>query len=93
MGSPFCRCFVLFCYAIHFTLSLSEENQTDVIEALNSTFKHLDDLKNIADIYFVHMIDQICMYPIELHFNIVISTDTEALFCGRGGWIYLFQIV
>ena len=34
----------LFCYDRHFVLSLSEDNQSDVIEAFNSTSRYLDDL-------------------------------------------------
>ena len=34
----------LFCYERHFMLSLSEDNQSDVIEAFNSTSRYLDDL-------------------------------------------------
>ena len=35
------------CYEKDFMLSLSEENQSDVIEAFNSTSQYLDDLLNI----------------------------------------------
>ena len=34
----------LFCYERDFMLSLSEDIQTDVIEAFNSTSRYLDDL-------------------------------------------------
>ena len=37
----------LFCYERAFILSLSEDNQSDVIEAFNSTSRYLDDLLNI----------------------------------------------
>ena len=37
----------LFCYERDFMLSLSEENQSGVIEAFNSTSRYLDDLLNI----------------------------------------------
>ena len=33
-------------------LSLSDNIQTDIIEALNSTFRYLDDLLNIDNPYF-----------------------------------------
>ena len=36
----------LFCYERDFMLSLSEDNQSDVIEAFNSTSRYLDDLLN-----------------------------------------------
>ena len=34
----------LFCYERDFMLSVSEDNQSDVIEAFNSTSRYLDDL-------------------------------------------------
>ena len=34
----------LFCYERHFVLSLSDNNQTDIIEASNSNSRYLDDL-------------------------------------------------
>ena len=36
----------LFCYERDFMLSLSDNNQTDIIEASNSTSRYLDDLLN-----------------------------------------------
>ena len=40
----------LFCYERDFMLSLSDNNQTDIIEAFNSTSGYLDDLFNIDSI-------------------------------------------
>ena len=40
----------LFCYERDFMKSLSRENQTDIIEAFNSTSRYLDDLLNIDNI-------------------------------------------
>ena len=37
----------LFCDERDFVLSLSDNNQTDIIEAFNSTSRYLDDLLNI----------------------------------------------
>ena len=37
----------LFCYERDFMLSLSDNNQSDIIEAFNSTSRYLDDLLNI----------------------------------------------
>ena len=48
-------------------LSLSDNNQTDIIEAFNSTSRYLDDLLNIDNPYFVQMVGQI--YPTELQLN------------------------
>ena len=55
----------LFCYERDFMLSPSDNNQTDNIEAFNSTSKYLDDLLNIDNPYFEEMVGQI--YPTELH--------------------------
>ena len=54
----------LFCYERAFMLSLSDNNQTDIIEAFNSTSRYLDDLLNIDNRYFEQMVGQI--YPTEL---------------------------
>ena len=37
----------LFCYEKVFMLSISDNNQADVVEAFNSTSRYLDDLLNI----------------------------------------------
>ena len=57
-------------------LSLSDNNQTDIIEAFHSTSRYLDDLLNIANAYFEQMVGQI--YPTELQLNKAIFSDTEA---------------
>ena len=59
-------------------LSLSDNNQTDIIEAFNSTFRYLDDLLNIDNPYFEQMVGKI--YPTELQLNKANSSDTEAPF-------------
>ena len=48
-------------------LSLSDNNQADIIEAFNSTSRYLDDLLNIDNPYFEQMVDHI--YPTELQLN------------------------
>ena len=68
----------LFFYERDFMLSLSDNNQTDIIEALNSTSRYLDDLLNIDNPYFEQMVGQI--YPTELKLNKADSSDTEAPF-------------
>ena len=68
----------LFCYERDFMLSLSDNNQTDIIEAFNSTSNYLDDLLYIDNPYFEQMVGQI--YPTEIQFNKVNSSDTEAPF-------------
>ena len=68
----------LFCYERGFMLSLSDNNQTDIIEAFNSTSRYLDDLHSIDNPYFEQMVGQI--YPTELQFNKANSSDTKAPF-------------
>ena len=68
----------LFCYERDFMLSLSDNNQADIIEAFNSTSRYLDNLLNIDNPYFEQMVSQI--YPTELQFNKANSSDTEAPF-------------
>ena len=70
-------CF-LFCYERDFMLSLSDNNQTDNIEAFNSTSRYFDDLLNIDNPYFEQMVGQI--YPSEFQLNKDNSSDTEAPF-------------
>ena len=65
----------LFCYERDFMFSLSDNDQTDIIEAFNSTSRYLDDLLNIDNSYFEQMVGQI--YPTELQLN---SSDSEAPF-------------
>ena len=59
-------------------LSLSDNNQSDIIEAFNSISRYLDDLLNIDNPYFEQMVGQI--YPTELQLNEVNSSYTEAPF-------------
>ena len=68
----------LICYERDFMLSLSDNNQADIIEAFNSTSRNLDDLLNIDNPYFEQMVGQI--YPTELQLNKANSSDTGALF-------------
>ena len=57
----------LFCYERDFMLSLSDNNQTGIIEAFNSTSRYLDDFLNIDNPYFEQMEGQI--HPTELQLN------------------------
>ena len=54
----------LFYYERDFTLSLSDNNQMDIIEAFNS--RYLDDFLDIDNPYFEQIVCQI--YPTELQF-------------------------
>ena len=68
----------LFCYERDFMLSLSEDYQSDVVEAFNSTSRYLDDLLNIDYNFFDSMVNRI--YPSELQLNKANVSDTEASF-------------
>ena len=68
----------LFCYERDFMLSLSDNNQADIIEAFNSTSGYLDDLLHIDNPYFEQIVGQI--YPAELQLNKANYSDTEAPF-------------
>ena len=70
----------LFCYERDFMLSLSEDNQSDVIEAFNSTSRYLDDILNI-DTNFLDSMDKVNrIYPSELQLSKANMSDTEASF-------------
>ena len=59
-------------------LSLSEDSQSDVIEAFNSTSWYLDDLLNIDYNFFDSMVNR--FYTSELQLNKANVSDTEASF-------------
>ena len=68
----------LICYERDFMLALTEDNQSDVIEAFNSTSWYLDDLLNIDNNLFDSMVNRI--YHSELQLNEGNVSDTEASF-------------
>ena len=59
-------------------LSLSDNNQTDIIKDFNSTSRYLDDLLYIDNPCFEQMVGQI--YSTEFQLNKANSSYTEALF-------------
>ena len=59
-------------------LSLSDINQSGIIEAFNSTSRYLDDLLNIDNPNYEQMVGQI--YPTELQLNKANSSDPETPF-------------
>ena len=65
----------LYCYERDFMGCLKQDNQADVIEAFNSTSRHIDDLLNIYNPYFEGMVHQI--YPPELKLNKANISVTE----------------
>ena len=54
--APLVADLILFCYERDFMLSLSDNNQTDIIETFNSISRYLDDLLNIDNPYFEQMV-------------------------------------
>ena len=56
--------------------SLTKEKRYDLIDAFNSTSRYLDDLLNIDNIPFEHIVHRI--YPAELQLNKANASDTEA---------------
>ena len=80
----------LFGYERDFMLSLSEDSQSDIIKAFNSTSRYLDDLLNIDNNFFDSMVNRI--YPSELQLNKANVSDIEASFFGftfiYTGWFY-----
>ena len=76
--APLAADLFLFCYERDFMLSLSDDNQSEVIEAFNSTSRYLDDLLNIDNIFFDSMVTHI--YPSELQLNKANISDIEAFF-------------
>ena len=64
-----------FCSAMRGT---SKEKRYDLIDAFNSTSRYLDNLLNIDNIHFEHMVRRI--YPTELQLNKANASNTEAAF-------------
>ena len=75
---PWLQIYLLFCYERDFMMSLSDDKQSDVIDAFNTTSRYLDDILNINYVYFENMVSQI--YPSELQLNKANTSDTEAAF-------------
>ena len=68
---------VLFSYERDFyVLSISDNNQADVIEVFNFTSRYLDDLLDIDISSFEQTVGQI--YPTEIELNRADSFDTKA---------------
>ena len=54
----------LVCFERDFMKSVTKEKRYDLIDAFNSTCRYLDDLLNIDNIHFEHMVHRI--FPGEL---------------------------
>ena len=61
----------LFCYEVDFMMSLSNDKQTNIIDAFTTTSRYLDDILNINNVYFDNMVSWI--YPSKLQLNKLIS--------------------
>ena len=68
----------LFCYERDFMMSLSDDKQADVIDALSTTSRYWDDILNINNVYCDNIVSQI--YPSELQLYKANTSDTEAAF-------------
>ena len=60
----------LFYYERDFMLSLSEENQSGIIEAFNFISRYLDDPLNIYNNFFDSMVNRIYPSFFDLHLSI-----------------------
>ena len=58
--------------------SLTKVKRYYLIDAFNSTSRYLNDLLNIDNIYFEHIVHRI--YPAELQLNKANASDTEVAF-------------
>ena len=76
--APMVADLLLFCNERDLMMSLSGDKQADIIEALNTTTRYLDDILNIVNVYFDNMVSQI--YLSELQLNKANTSDTEAAF-------------
>ena len=59
-------------------MSLFDDKQADVIDALNTTSRYLDDSLTINNVHFDNMVSQI--YLLELQLNTANTSGTEATF-------------
>ena len=48
----------LFCHEKDFIMSLSDDKQIDILDALNTTSRYLDNILNINNVYFDTMVSQ-----------------------------------
>ena len=76
--APLVADWFLFCYERDFMPSLSGVKQAELIEAMKSTSRYLDDLLNINNPYFEGKVNRV--YPPELQLNRANTSDTEAPF-------------
>ena len=68
----------LFCYERNFMMSLTDDKQSDIIDAFSTTSRYLDDSLNTNNVYFYTMVRQIYLSNLQLYK--AITSDTEAAF-------------
>ena len=68
----------LLCYEREFMMSLSDDKQADVMDAFNTTFRYLDEILSINNVYFGNMICQI--FPSGLQLNKANTSESKAAF-------------
>ena len=76
--APLAADLVLFCYERYFMMSLYDDKQVDIIDAFNTTSRHLDDILNINNVYFDNTVSKI--YPSKLQLHKANASDTKAAF-------------
>ena len=59
-------------------ISHSDDKQTDIIDAFNTTSRYLDNILSINNVFFYYMVSQI--YPSELQLNKADTSNTEGAF-------------
>ena len=69
----------LLCYSRDFMMSLSDDNQSEVIESFNSTSRYLDDILNIDNTFFDSMVHYINLSELQLNKANVADTETSFL--------------
>ena len=65
--APLVADYTCFCYERDFMMSHSVDMQAYISDAFNTTFRYLDDILNINNIYFGNMVCQ--TYPLALQLN------------------------
>ena len=75
-GAPLVAHLFLFCYERDVMMSLADDKQAGIIDALSTTSRYLDDIIN--NTYFDNMVSQI--YPSELQIGKANTSSTQAAF-------------
>ena len=68
----------LLCYERDFMMSLSDDKQADIIDAFNTTFRYLDDILNINNVY-LDTIRQVFSSDLQLNKDNTSNTETTLL--------------